>query len=343
MNLVFLNSFEKVTEQEGVVSAQVSIAEEFGEWRVWWHEKGDQTIPFQESWYTGMAWDEMIAEFRRKVGEKRRDGYRPLVEPDESRQQTFGGRSAFVRKLELYGERHSDPELYESLRKWRSRQAANEGKSAFIVASNRLLAMISAFLPQTAEELQQIPGFGDQKTALYGEGVLALTAGLARATSFPLDWVDEAIGIQEVEQWLQDRQEERRKGEHAKKELRQLLLQSAAEGKTLSAIEPLVSLSRRELITRIEELDKEGYELEPLIEAELAAVPKDVVDKAWQLFDSSGDRYLRPVLKRLYDEKSLDEEALSRAYEWLRLLRLRYRKTKIDVSEEGGSAAEQTA
>jgi len=343
MNLVFLNSFEKVTELEGIVSAQVSIAEEFGEWRVWWHEKGDQTIPFQESWYTGMAWDEMIGEFRRRIGEKRRDGYRPLIEPDEGRQQTSGGRSVFVRKLELYGERHSDSELYESLRKWRSKQAASEGKSAFIVASNRMLAMISAFLPQTAEELQQIPGFGEQKSAMYGEHVLALTAGLARTTSFPLDWVDEAIGVQEVELWMQERQEERRKGEQAKKELKQTLLQSVAEGKTLSELEPLVSLSRRELMTRIEDLDKEGYEMEPLIEAELAAVPADVVEQAWQLFGSSGDRYLRPVLKRLYDEKSLDDEALSRAYEWLRLLRLRYRKTKSGVVKEEEAAAEQTA
>jgi hypothetical protein len=158
-----------------------------------------------------------------------------------------------------------------------------------------------------------------------------------------LDWVDEAIGVQEVEQWMQERQEERRKGEQAKKELKQTLLQSVAEGKTLSELEPLVSLSRRELMTRIEDLDKEGYEMEPLIEAELAAVPADIVEQAWQLFGSSGDRYLRPVLKRLYDEKSLDDEALSRVYEWLRLLRLRYRKTKSGAVKEEEAAAEQTA
>ncbi|WP_158302101.1 HRDC domain-containing protein [Paenibacillus mesophilus] len=333
MNLVFLNSFEKQTEHDGNVTAQVSIAEEFGEWRVWWHEPGGGGIPTQESWYTGTAWDEMIAEFRSRITDKRRDGYRPLVELAVERESRHAGKGLFIRKLEYYGELHADAELYETLRRWRNGQAANEGKSPFILASNRLIKMISAFVPQTMEELLQIPGFGEHKAGLYGADILALTESAARPTSFPLDWVEEAVDGAAAEEWFRERQEQRRKGESAKQELKRKLLEAVAAGTSLNELEPLFSLSRRELMTRIEELDKEGYELEPLIAAELESIPQPLVDKAWSEFGALGDRFLRPVLKRLYDEKTLDEESLSRAYEWLRLLRIRYRRAKIDVVE----------
>ncbi|MDF2716822.1 MAG: aldolase, partial [Paenibacillus sp.] len=232
-----------------------------------------------------------------------------------------------------YGEQHADAQLYETLRRWRNGQAANEGKSPFILASNRLIKLISAFVPQTMEELLQIPGFGEHKAELYGADVLALTSSLARQTAFPLDWVEEAVDGDTAEQWFRERQEQRRKGESAKQELKRKLLEAVAGGSGLNEMEPLFSLSRRELMTRIEELDKEGYELEPLIAAELETVPQPLVDKAWSEFGALGDRFLRPVLKRLYDEKTLDEESLSRAYEWLRLLRIRYRRAKVDVVE----------
>lgn len=347
MNLVFLNSFEKRTEHDGTVSAQVSIAEELGEWSVWWHEPGSEGLPTQESWYTGAAWDEMIAEFRARLTEKRRDGYRPLVEQASERESGSTGRGLLVRKLEYYGELHADPELYETLRRWRNGQAANEGKSPFILASNRLLKMIAAFVPHTKEELLQLPGLGEHKAGLYGADILALTNCATRQTAFPLDWVEEAVDGAEADQWVRDRQEQRRKGESAKQELKRKLLEAVAGGLDLGAMEPLLTLGRRELVTRIEELDKEGYELEPLIAAELSSIPQPLIDKAWSEFEASGGRFLRPILQRLYDEKSLDEQSLSRAYEWLRLLRIRYRKAKIDVAEAtreyGKEAPEQSA
>jgi hypothetical protein len=347
MNLVFLNSFEKRTEHDGTVSAQVSIAEELGEWSVWWHEPGSEGLPTQESWYTGAAWDEMIAEFRARLTEKRRDGYRPLVEQASERESGSTGRGLLVRKLEYYGELHADTELYETLRRWRNGQAANEGKSPFILASNRLLKMIAAFVPHTKEELLQLPGLGEHKAGLYGADILALTNCATRQTAFPLDWVEEAVDGAEADQWVRDRQEQRRKGESAKQELKRKLLEAVAGGLDLGAMEPLLTLGRRELVTRIEELDKEGYELEPLIAAELSSIPQPLIDKAWSEFEASGGRFLRPILQRLYDEKSLDEQSLSRAYEWLRLLRIRYRKAKIDVAEAtreyGKEAPEQSA
>ncbi|MEF3304737.1 HRDC domain-containing protein [Paenibacillus sp. GYB003] len=339
MNLVFLNRFEKEGEQEGVVTAQLSIAEEFGEWHVWWHEPGKTGIPAQESWYKGTEWEQMIAEFRARLSEKRQAGYRPLVEFAAGREQASAGRAAFLRKLDYYAEQHADDALFEALRRWRNGQAANEGKSAFIVASNRLLKLVSAFKPQTMDELLQIPGFGEYKAGLYGQDLLALTAAVDRQTAFPLDWVEEAVDGAAAEQWAKDKQEERRNGATSKRELKRKLLEAIRAGKTLDEMEPLFAASRRELVTCIEELDKEGYDLEPLIAAELETVPPQLVEQAWSAFAKTGGRYLRPILQKLYDEKKLDEKALSRAYEWLRLLRIRYRGANIDISEPPGAEA----
>lgn len=333
MNLIFLSGFEKQNEQGGVVSAQLSVVEELGEWRVWWHEADREGMPVQESWYAGSGWDGMLAGLRERLADKRRDGFRPVIELSAERETGGTGRWLFLRKLEYYGERHADEQLYEALRRWRNGQAANEGKSPFILASNRLLKMISAFLPHTIEELRQIPGLGEHKAGLYGADILALTEGKERKTTFPLDWVDGAVDGAETEQWVRERQERRSQSESAKQELKRKLLDAVRQGLDLDTMEPIFSLSRRELVSRIEELDKEGCDLEPLIAAELSAVPQPLLDKAWSEFASSGDRFLRPVLQRLYDEKSLDEQALGRAYEWLRLLRLRFRRTRLAIAE----------
>lgn len=340
MNLVFLNSFEKQEEHDVTTEAQLSIAEEFGVWRVWWHESGQEGVPEQESWYTGTAWNDMLAELRSRLAVKRQEGYRPLVELVAERDHIYASRSSFARKLEYYSELHADAELYEALRRWRNGQAAHEKKSPFILASNRLLKMISAFVPQTEEELLQIPGLGAQKAGLYGTYILALTRCEERQTTFPLDWVEQAVDGAAAEQWVLERQEQRRKSEAAKQELKQKLIQAVAEGQTLSAMGASFSLSRRELFTWLEDLDKEGFELEPLITAELASVSQTLLDKAWHEFGTSGDRYLRPILQRLYNEKPLDEEAVSRAYEWLRLLRIRFRKAKANADADAAELFE---
>ena len=74
--------------------------------------------------------------------------------------------------LTYYCEENPSEEVYETLRAWRREQAARERKAPYILATNRVLRMISVFLPQSKEELQQIPGFGEQKTAMYADRLL---------------------------------------------------------------------------------------------------------------------------------------------------------------------------
>ena len=83
--------------------------------------------------------------------------------------QGLSGKAKMTQMLTYYCEEHPNEEMYETLRTWRREQAARERKAPYILATNRVLRMISVFLPQSKEELQQIPGFGEQKTNMYAE------------------------------------------------------------------------------------------------------------------------------------------------------------------------------
>ena len=71
-----------------------------------------------------------------------------------------------------------------------------------------------------------------------------------------------------------------------------------------------------------------AYDMDLLVEAELASVPEEEQIKAWNAFESEGDRYLKPVLQRMIGTEELKGKELDRAYEWLRLLRLRFARRR---------------
>ncbi|MBI2191591.1 MAG: HRDC domain-containing protein [Planctomycetes bacterium] len=63
---------------------------------------------------------------------------------------------------------------FEALREWRNDQAQQEGISAYIIATNRILAEIVRRRPTSLEALKEIRGFGPSKLKNYGKAILAL-------------------------------------------------------------------------------------------------------------------------------------------------------------------------
>lgn len=63
---------------------------------------------------------------------------------------------------------------FEALRTWRNERARQDGISAYIIATNRMLAEIALRRPATLESLKEIPGFGPSKLQNYGKDILAL-------------------------------------------------------------------------------------------------------------------------------------------------------------------------
>jgi superfamily II DNA helicase RecQ len=329
MNLVFLSSFEKEEAEGGTAGAQVTIGEQHGVWSVVWNERLADGKTLQERWYEGTAWDAMLQTFRQRLQEKWLLGYSPLVEGVIEGRTDLTGKGRFHAMLQCYSDKHSNAEAFEKLREWRREQAQREGKAAYIVATNRVLRLIAAFLPHTPEELAQIPWLGEQKAKLYGAELVRIAAEFERSTSFPLDWVEQAVGEAAFDAWLREQRQMKLRSEQTLLEQKQRLLEGIAQGERMEALAQSLTLTRRDVVQRVEALDEEGYNVDALLHAELENVSEAEREKAWRAFELEGVRYLKPVLHRMYSESELKALDLDRAYEWLRLLRLQYRKTKL--------------
>ena len=238
------------------------------------------------------------------------------------------GKARTTQILHFYSDLHVNEEIYQQLRLWRREQASKEGKAPFILASNRILRMISTFLPYTKEELMQIPGFGGNRTGLYGNRILEITSSFARGTEFPLHWVEGTIEELEFKQWMHKQKEIRIKEEIDKQSNKRKLLEEIGQGARLNDLQGRINVSRRDLILWVEELDKEGYDVDHLIDVELSEVPESEQEAAWKAFAEMGERYLKPVMIRVMPNADIKGKELDQAYEWLRLLRIRFRKAK---------------
>lgn len=327
MNLIFCNTLQKTEEENRALSGQVSIAEQHGIWHVVWNEDTQEGHSMQEQWYEGTMWKETLDAFRGGIQQKLEDGYIPLIEGMDVGKRVFNAGS-YAQRLLYYSEGHANPELYEVLRQWRREQAAKEGKSAFIVASNRLLRLLSVFVPHTEEELQQIPGFGKQRIHLYGSTVLDCLSKFEQPEPFPLQWVREKLNMVEFQRWLWEESEKKHLAEEEKRHKKQQVLKSVAAGSSLSDMEEKFAMDRRELVAMLEELDRDGCNIEAVVEGELSSQKEEELTRIYQAFESLGDRYLKPVMMKLYSEEELKDKELAQIYEWLRLCRLKFRKQK---------------
>ncbi|WP_127489220.1 HRDC domain-containing protein [Paenibacillus ehimensis] len=326
MNLVFLNSLEKPTEEGNVRTAQVTIGESQGIWMVMWNETREDGRKVQECWYEGLRWEEMLAVFRERVFAKQCGGYKPIVQVNVSEIDVLDRRTAYIQRLYFYGEKHANEELFDKLRDWRFKQASRDGKAAYLIATNRLLKMISAFVPHTEEELLHLPGFGKAKAAAYAADIVAITAGFPRDTEFPLAWVAQSIDPGELNAWLLQENERKRKAEEEKREIKHKLLEAIARGEKLDELQEQTKIQRRNLLQLFEELDREGYDLQSYIEGQLEQVPEPERELAWKAFQQQGDRYLKPILQTVYSQKELTAQDTDRVYEWLRMLRMKFRR-----------------
>jgi ATP-dependent DNA helicase RecQ len=80
---------------------------------------------------------------------------------------------------ERTGGRATQPEmagdpLFDALRAWRKREAADQGVPAYVIFQNDTLAAIAERRPADAEELAMIPGVGRSKLERYADAVLRL-------------------------------------------------------------------------------------------------------------------------------------------------------------------------
>lgn len=68
----------------------------------------------------------------------------------------------------------NDKQLYVYLNKWREEKAQALNAKKFMICHNSELIDLALYKPSNEDELQQIKGFGKQKTARFGSDILAI-------------------------------------------------------------------------------------------------------------------------------------------------------------------------
>jgi ATP-dependent DNA helicase RecQ len=92
----------------------------------------------------------------------------PSVEPKTAAVSTSPPRRETERKPAA---KDVDFELREYLREWRRTAARQQGVAAFVVMHDTSLDEVCRVHPTNAAELLQVPGFGERKTAMYGQPI----------------------------------------------------------------------------------------------------------------------------------------------------------------------------
>ena len=67
-----------------------------------------------------------------------------------------------------------EKELYEALKTWRNNKAAELNLKHFMISHNSELMNIALKKPKTISALKKIKGFGEIKTAKFGQDILAV-------------------------------------------------------------------------------------------------------------------------------------------------------------------------
>ncbi|RUT29178.1 helicase [Paenibacillus zeisoli] len=334
MRIIFLNSMEKKSGEQMPSGAQVWIGEDEGVWRMGWNEltadEEDETV-----WYEGESWSELLHVYRHRLAVKLGEGFRPVIDGIFHEREEGKGKAALAQKLVFYSELNPNEALFTELSAWRRRRAAAERKAPYLIASNRLLRLISVFQPRTRDELLQLPGVGESKSAEYGDELLELTQQGERSFIFPLNWVEGTLVEEDFRSWLYKQKEVKYRVEMEKFGLRRVMLEAIAEGSDVEEMCRRTGLDRRETVELLEDLEKEGYELEPLLLAELKEVPEAEQTAIWQAYEELGDTFLKPVLQRVYGAELPAESNVEKMYEQLRLIRIRYRRQGPGVRSAG--------
>jgi hypothetical protein len=327
MQIVFLNRLDRV-DARGEARGQVFIGEHQGTWTAGWRNHEAQPAGEDEIWYEGISWEELLAAFRHGAAGKMREGFRPLIDGmlDEP---VWERKPQQAVMLQCYADlQEADPDLLNRLRLWRRAKASEEGRSAYLVATNRELQMLAVYRPATPAELGHIPGFAKLKTERYGSDLSEMLREVPREHAFPLDWVAQAVDLERFAEWTFRQKQEKYSKTLASVRDKRALLSAIREGQSMAEMESLLQCTRRQLVERIERLDDEGYDVLPIIDRELTAVSSEEWTQASEAMVQLGDRYLKPLLRKLYGETAGGDADVESQYEKLRMMRIRFRRER---------------
>jgi len=104
-----------------------------------------------------------------------------FVENDESYWSVLVHYDVLENEIAMKQERKSyedlapkDKQLYSYLNQWRNEKSEQLKQKKFMICHNSELIDLAMYKPSNFDELQQIKGFGKQKTEKFGEDILSI-------------------------------------------------------------------------------------------------------------------------------------------------------------------------
>lgn len=94
----------------------------------------------------------------------------PIVQPTAT--TLAGAGSSDLREALLDDQRR----LFDALRVWRNARARRDGKPAYVMLTNRMMAEVARVQPRTRAELGRVEGVGEARLRDYGDEILAVVA-----------------------------------------------------------------------------------------------------------------------------------------------------------------------
>lgn len=313
----------------------VTAGEDEGKWIVLWEPDAQPS----EVWFEGTVWAEMRAAMRCGLARLLHSGYRlsiGFVPEADIHERRMKERNEWIA---CYADLYARSEVYEQLAKWRRDVASKLRRAPYWIATNRMLRMVSALLPQTLEELKQLPGFGEAKLNAYGEDIIAIAKQFERTTTFPTDWISTVVSQEEFAKWVYSEWESKQNQELSKLTDRRVLLEGLQQQLSIEQLMERLQVDRRELIMRIETVERDGYNVNNLAESELCSMPEEQRAVIEQAFAELGEEYLKPIYVRAFGEEALDGSytEVQANYERIRLLRLLYRSRVRNSTTQAAS------
>ncbi|WP_170145219.1 HRDC domain-containing protein [Ammoniphilus oxalaticus] len=250
--------------------------------------------------------------------------------------ETLSPRFTLSRKMGYYAAQHFNPSLYKELKEWRRSAAATNKLPPYIIATDKLLTLLAAFIPHQDQQLEQLPGVGEQRKAQYGAEILEITKKYEQPRPFPLGWVEEEVRWDTLAFWMisehrLQKQKRQLRTEQERDERVHLLQLIKAATPIEEAIKQL-NLSMEIVLKRIQQLAEMGYDPLEYVKSQVAAIQER--QQITELVARLGGERLKPIYTQLYgtDEEGVERSEVGERYNRIRLVRAYLSWSEADKS-----------
>jgi DNA-directed RNA polymerase specialized sigma24 family protein len=305
-------------EERGLTGC-VLVTEQGGIWSLVWEDEASSV-----EIYVGEDASKLRQLLAGRLRQWENEGWKPLL-PFKLNIKNAG---AQLTAVDYYSDHHFNGDCYEELRRWRWDKAREQGISAFILATNRALKQLSTFVPQTEDQLEQIPALGAKQRKSHGEDILVITRKYESLYPYPLDWVAGEVDVTELEGWKIEQQERKTAEAKAREELEQKekadLLNMVGEGRRLTEICQVFGRAPSTILKRVDRLSAEGYELHYWLQKEV-----DDIERAGEILalaQQHGTNLAKPIFEALHEDLPLGAAEKRQSYNEIRTI-LSYLKT----------------